>query len=182
MINVNALIVTFKRKELLSRVISSLVSQSYPVNKIVVIDNNSDDGTKELVFSLQKKNSILIEYHNTGSNLGGAGGFNFGFKKIKSEEYDYLWIMDDDLLPEHDCLDNLLKVAEADEEAIIQPTRYNIDGSCAEYSPVKFDMSSVFIAKPKRETVIEYLNKNNNDLIQIDGIPFEGPLIPKKNS
>ncbi|YCI30617.1 glycosyltransferase family 2 protein [Erwinia sp. PK3-005] len=180
MIRVNALIVTFKRKELLAKVISGVIQQSHKVNKIIIVDNNSNDGTQELVKDIQSASDIKIDYYNTGENLGGAGGFSYGFQKAMQETFDYLWIMDDDLLPSVNCLE--VMVASANENKIIQPIRYNLDGSCAEYSPTKFDLSSPFIMRPKKETVLDKVaEKNINEKeITIDGIPFEGPLIPHK--
>lgn len=179
MIRVNALIVTFKRKELLAKVIEGVIFQSYKLNKIIIIDNNSNDGTQELVSSIQAVSEIKIDYFNTGANLGGAGGFCYGFEKAMQEKFDYLWIMDDDLLPSVDCLEVML--ANANESKITQPIRYNLDGSCAEYSPTKFDLSSPFIMRPKKETVLDKMSMPNikaEEEIAIDGIPFEGPLIP----
>lgn len=41
-----------------------------------------------------------IFYFNTGRNLGGAGGFNFGVRKAYEAGYDYIWLMDDDTIVE----------------------------------------------------------------------------------
>lgn len=40
-----------------------------------------------------------ILYENTGENLGGAGGFNFGIRRAYEAGYDAIWIMDDDTYP-----------------------------------------------------------------------------------
>ncbi|EOU9539648.1 glycosyltransferase [Cronobacter dublinensis] len=179
MVKVYALIVTFKRKELLKKVVESVLSQTHAPSKVIVVDNNSNDGTEAVVAQLKSLSSIEIEYQNTGANLGGAGGFAFGFNHVLSDDFDYLWIMDDDLLPKQNCLEKLLSCASNNQ--IIQPARFNLDGTCAEYSPIKFDLASPFLLHPKIETVkdhIESLQCNDSE-IQIEGIPFEGPLIPR---
>ena len=50
----------------------------------------------EIEYELTRKN---VKYINTGSNLGGAGGFSFGIKQAVQQKYEYLWIMDDDTMP-----------------------------------------------------------------------------------
>lgn len=172
-----ALVVTYKRKELLEKVIQGLLDQTYPISDILIVDNNSSDGTKELVESYSNENTNIL-YFNTGANLGGAGGFSFGFQKAMDYNFDYLWIMDDDLLPSHSCLETL--VSASDENTISQPIRLNTDNSCAEYSPVIFDMDSIFLVRPKRCSVIDYIKNNKSEKIPLQGIPFEGPLIPRK--
>ena len=80
-----AVVVTYKRKNLLEQVLNGLLCQTYPLSKIIVVDNNSLDGTEDIVTKIQLDNvgsACEIDYHNTFSNLGGAGGFEFGFKTL----------------------------------------------------------------------------------------------------
>lgn len=177
MVKVYALIVTFKRKELLKEVVERVINQTYPLSKVVVVDNNSNDGTEAVIAQLKSNSPVEIEYQNTGANLGGAGGFSYGFNHVLNDEFDYLWIMDDDLLPENNCLEMML--ISANNNQIIQPARFNLDGTCAEYSPIKFDLASPFLLHPKIETVKDRIDSVQGNEIQIEGIPFEGPLIPK---
>lgn len=173
--DVVAVIVTYNRKELLGKVIDAVTNQSYPLKKILIIDNDSSDGTKESVLD---KLSSVVDYINTGGNLGGAGGFHFGFQEAKKYDYDYLWLMDDDLLPDRDCLQNLLNV---NNTGITQPMRFNIDGSCAEISPVEYDLASPFLINPKKSTVKDlYDSKPFFEPLIIAGVPFEGPLISRE--
>lgn len=50
----------------------------------------------------------IFFFHNTGSNLGGAGGFHYGMRWAVEANYDYLWVMDDDCFPKTDALEKLL--------------------------------------------------------------------------
>ncbi|KID06140.1 hypothetical protein PU00_02125 [Hafnia alvei] len=174
-----ALVVTYKRKELLSQVIEALVNQSHKLDAIIIVDNNSKDGTDVLVEGKRKEHTeCKISYFNTGANLGGAGGFSFGFDIVKEMQYDYLWLMDDDLSPEEYCLENLL---ETGNKGITQPMRLNLDGSCAEISPVIYDLINPFLINPKLCTVKDLFEKNQiNGPVDIAGVPFEGPLIARE--
>lgn len=102
-----AVIVTYNRKELLKECIEALLSQNYNNCNILVVDNASTDGTKEYIGSLLKNEKVI--YRNTGSNLGGAGGFNYGIKEAYMIGCDYIWVMDDDCIVHKDTLVELLK-------------------------------------------------------------------------
>lgn len=104
-----AVVVTYNRKELLVEAINALKSIDYVNLEILVIDNASTDGTKEYINDLV--DNIKIKYFNTGSNLGGAGGFNYGIKKAVEIGCDYIWIMDDDCIVRKDSLNPLLEKA-----------------------------------------------------------------------
>lgn len=107
--NVVALVVTYNRKKLLKESIDSLLGQSYPLSNIIVIDNNSSDGTEDLFRSGEYCGRLNIEYHKMEKNIGGAGGFHNGFEiAMRNKNFDFLWIMDDDVIPERDALEKLL--------------------------------------------------------------------------
>ncbi|ENI2388912.1 glycosyltransferase [Escherichia coli] len=171
-----AIIVTFKRKHLLCKVIESILNQTVKPMEIIIIDNNSNDGTREVVKKFFNNGRVNISYYNTGANLGGAGGFKIGIQKALERKSEYIWLMDDDLSPDEHCLEYLLDSVNS--STICQPMRLNVDSTCAEYSPTCYDLKSVFTLRPKRETVINFFNSKKDAQIDLHGIPFEGPLIP----
>lgn len=103
------IVVTYNRKELLKLNLKALMEQSYNDFDIIVVDNNSNDGTGEYVKGL---NNDRIKYFNTEKNIGGAGGFNYGVRKAIENKYDYAWLMDDDTIPEKDSLKSIMKKVE----------------------------------------------------------------------
>jgi len=102
---VDVIVVTYNRKTLLTECLDALQNQTYPVHKIIIIDNASTDGTKEVVEEKQYNN---LEYILMESNTGGAGGFYHGLKKGREEDCDWLWLMDDDTIPYPDSLEKLI--------------------------------------------------------------------------
>ena len=46
---VNAVVVTYNRLELLKLCIEKLLKQTYKLNKIIIVDNHSDDGTVDFL-------------------------------------------------------------------------------------------------------------------------------------
>ena len=102
-----AVVVTYNRLPLLQKCIEKLEGQTQPCD-IFVVDNASTDGTAVWLAERQSENTRL-RARNTGENLGGAGGFNYGMRWAVEAGYDYLWLMDDDCLPEPDALEKLLE-------------------------------------------------------------------------
>lgn len=109
-LRVAAVVVTYNRLPLLQQCLAALKAQTVPPAAVWVIDNASTDGTREAVLALDWPELI---YRNTGSNLGGAGGFACGMQQAASAGYDALWVMDDDTLPEPKALEMLLRADHA---------------------------------------------------------------------
>lgn len=91
-----AVVVTFNRKNLLKKCIEALQEQKN-LQSILIIDNNSTDGTSEYVNSIKCLNIVSIRLKE---NIGGAGGFaegiDYAFRELGA---DYVWLMDDDGVP-----------------------------------------------------------------------------------
>ena len=106
--NVTAVIVTYNRLSLLKESIKALLNQSKKINHLLIINNNSTDGTDKWLSTLKDKK---IEVINLEKNIGGAGGFNFAVKKFMTDFDDsFVWLMDDDTIPNKDALAELLKL------------------------------------------------------------------------
>jgi dTDP-4-dehydrorhamnose reductase len=103
-----AVVVTRNRFALLKRCIEALLSQTFRLKKIVVIDNASSDGTKQYLAEI---NDQRISVSFMSSNIGGAGGFNRGLAQAMETETDYFWLLDDDVIPRPDSLERLMEAA-----------------------------------------------------------------------
>lgn len=98
-----AVVVTYNRQILLANCINALRNQTRKIDKILVINNGSNDNTEEWL-SHQKD----IEFF-TQKNIGSGGGFNKGIQLAYEKQYDWIWLMDDDGFPKEDALENLLE-------------------------------------------------------------------------
>ena len=103
-----AIVVTYNRKELLKECIEALLDQDYKNCDVLVIDNASTDGTQEFIKRYIDDKKIF--YRNTGENLGGAGGFNYGLKEAYKIGCDFMWLMDDDCIVKKDSLTKFIEV------------------------------------------------------------------------
>ncbi len=105
-----AVVVTYNRKDCLIKNIQALLDQTDAKTDILIVDNASTDGTAEAVAPYLDGGQVI--YCNTGDNLGGAGGFNYGIRRAWELGYDYFWLMDDDVYPYPDALSRLIQAHE----------------------------------------------------------------------
>ncbi len=108
---VTAVVVTYNRFELLKENISALQNQSYKLHKIVIINNNSTDGTTEYL-NENYSNDEDFKIINLNKNIGGSGGFYEGIKEATKLGCDWVWIMDDDTIPTANSLEMLINRTE----------------------------------------------------------------------
>lgn len=114
--SVAAVVVTYNRKQLLLECLDCLEAQDLArlgdscELSVIVVDNASTDGTEEALEPYVT--SGRISYFNTGENLGGAGGFNYGMRVAVEAGHDYVWVMDDDCMAHPDTLRELLLAGE----------------------------------------------------------------------
>lgn len=115
---VEAVVVTFNRKEMLVKCLNAILNQTVKVDKVIIIDNCSTDDTIGLLTEHGYLNKEEIEFRRLNKNTGGAGGFYEGMKIARSMKPDWVWIMDDDVIPETTCLEELLKADEITTEDV----------------------------------------------------------------
>lgn len=107
--SVAAIVVTYNRKVLLKECLDSLLGQTVLVDAIVIVDNASTDGTAEFLRELGYLENPIIDYLLLPTNTGGAGGFHDGMKRGYDRGFDWLWLMDDDVIVLKDTFGKLLK-------------------------------------------------------------------------
>lgn len=104
--SIGVVIVTYNRLEKLKLTLLAYKNSLYRPEYILVIDNNSTDGTKEFLSKWEQQESIN-KVHRLSDNLGGSGGFYTGLKIAKELSADWIWLADDDAYPKEDCLLNI---------------------------------------------------------------------------
>lgn len=100
--SVAIIVVTYNRLKLLQEEIDALRKQSYTDYQIIVVNNGSTDDS--LSWLQQQKDLITI----TQENVGGAGGFFTGMKYAAEHDFEYCWVMDDDVICKPNALEELV--------------------------------------------------------------------------
>ncbi len=110
---IGAVIVTYNRINLLKECLDCVLNQSQEMDSVIVVNNNSDDGTKEYLDNLKDKR---VKPYHSDTNLGGAGGFHKALSIATKEDFDYILIIDDDAMIEKNYMKKIVKFAEKNEE------------------------------------------------------------------
>ncbi len=185
-----AVVVTFNRKELLIKCLDSLVAQSSKPQAIYVVDNNSTDNTEELLLqhnyigylpqkdtlSSQEitKDGIAIKYIRLPENLGGAGGFYEGVRQAYEDDYDWVWIMDDDAFPTTSCLENLEEYYDLEDTVALASLKVDLEGNVLYHHRGFFNFSH---GLPIQEHITDEDTKR--ELTDIDMASFVGLLVKR---
>ena len=90
---VSAVITTHNRKDLVVCAISSVLAQSYKNIELFVIDDASQDGTRELLEELSQNEGFSYIYISPQESKGGNYARNLG---IKASHGEYVAFLDDD--------------------------------------------------------------------------------------
>lgn len=93
---VSVIITTFNRKEYLQDAVASILKQNYSNLEIVIVDDNSDDGTDQLINEHYKDN-FNLKYQRNHQNMGPAYSRKLAFETLSDGNY-ILFLDDDDYL------------------------------------------------------------------------------------
>ena len=108
-----AVVVTFNRRDLVTRLLGAIAAGNVVPAEVVVVDNASTDGTAEAIRTGDW--GLPVHLVALEENTGGAGGFDIGTRTAYERGADLIWLMDDDGTPRPDCLELLLpRMAEHD--------------------------------------------------------------------
>jgi len=114
-------LLTFERTHLLRAAVESVLGQTRPPDHVIVIDN----GTRAAEVLFDEVSDGRLEVLTTGDNLGPAGGYAFGFEHALIAGADKIWVVDDDDIPDQDCLAHLLEKSEGND--VVFPLQFKPD-------------------------------------------------------
>ena len=160
---VTVVIVTYNRLALLQECIEALRGQSRRLDRILVVNNGSTDGTKQWLDT----QADLTVIHQ--ANLGGAGGFHTGVKSAHENKADFVWIMDDDTIPEPTALDALLDAYHLVGEAGFVCSRVVFENG------VDANQPTLERFRDRRTAITKYLKSG---IIEVESCSFVSVLIP----
>jgi rhamnosyltransferase len=95
---------TFNAADIIEQTIEALQRQTRPLDAILLVDNDSRDGTLDRTFP---ENVVVIR---NGANVGPSGAIPVGFRWALENKFDWIWVLDDDSAPEPEALAALLEL------------------------------------------------------------------------
>ncbi len=123
------IIVTYNGMKWIEESIQSLLSSALKV-AIIIVDNNSADGTVSFIKEKYNEDVFLIE---SKENLGFGKGNNIGISYALKNDAEYVFLLNQDAFVENDTLEKLVKVANNNPEfGIISPIHLNSEGTALE--------------------------------------------------
>ncbi len=125
---VSIIIVNYNGKDLLKECLDSVLAQSYGDFEIVLVDNNSTDGSVEYVEG--NYNDSRLRLVKANDNYGFAGGNNLGYKHVKGE---YVVLLNNDTMVSRDWLKCLVEAIEKDENTGMVQSLVITEGIPAEH-------------------------------------------------
>lgn len=151
--------------------IESLLNLKYQPFHILVIDNNSSDNSGK---QLDKEfDSVDVIYND--QNLGFGGGINVGIKYALSQDADYIWVLNNDIICEDDILEELITKMESNMNiGVITPEvrKYpNTDEVWFEQGSINYRTGSISHTNYKGNTNQKSL------LLENDYVPFCSALV-----
>lgn len=165
-------VVTYNRADMLRGLLDGLTKLDEPADAVIVVNNASTDHTAQVLAEAITPNLQVID---SPENLGGAGGFHLGTKAAVEQGWDRLYLIDDDVVPAHDCLEVLL----AQDEDCLFSVREDKNGNLIELAALKFDLRNPLAIKPKTASVMDTYPTRDAlpERVAVENVAFEGFMI-----
>ncbi len=170
-ISICAVVATFNRKAVLTACLTALLSQSRPLDEIILIDNASTDGTEEFV----KVEFSQVTYVKLSENTGSAGGFGEGLRRAYEKGHDWIWVMDNDAVPLADALEKLASSPAmlVDKVYAVASTVMDGDGRILHWHRNLFDSRTL------KETPVDAAGYKD-DYFEVDTAGWTGLLVSRR--
>jgi len=111
-------ILNYNGKDCIKNCLASVFNSDYPNFEVVVVDNDSKDGSFELAKDLFQK----AHYIKNPANLGFSAGNNIGIRFALEKMTDYIFLFNNDAIMERNSLSALMEESEKiPEVGIVSP-------------------------------------------------------------
>lgn len=192
MSKISVLIITYrKRFNFLSKVVNAVINNPHLFELVIV--NNASDDSKEI--NNLKNNSSKIKIINFEKNIGSAGGYSAGLEYIRDTQCDYVFLLDDDNVPESGFVEKFLddiKTIGLD-KIVVLGNRHNLKNSQDYFykdekisEKIPSTLFEVFSLKKIKHFInlLFGINKQNNSkkifkpIVEVEAFAFGGAFLP----
>jgi GT2 family glycosyltransferase len=148
---ISAVVISYNGKEFIPECLRTLQEDIKEFcHELIIIDNHSTDGTIEIIERDFPKTTLI----KNPKNLGFAKAVNQG---IKQAQYEYIWILNQDIRVQKGCLQTLLNYySEHNDTGMVGPRFIGFDGSLQKqcrrfprYHTILFELFSLSRIFPK---------------------------------
>ncbi|MDY7008421.1 MAG: tetratricopeptide repeat protein [Cyanobacteriota bacterium] len=118
---VSIIIPTYNRKEILAKTLAAITHQTYPKHliEIIVADDGSTDGVEEIILKYEKYLELIhVRQQDRGYRLCAVR--NLG---IRTSKHEHLILLDCDLIPEPQFVEELMKYLHVTDKAVLMAHR-----------------------------------------------------------
>lgn len=174
-----SVVVTYNRFDKLKLTVEKTLDED--VDFFIIVNNASTDGTKEWLDTLT---DCRLKVIHLDENIGGAGGFNVGFKEVVENcDADWLVCYDDDAYPQSGTIEKFKSLTLNQTVGSIASAVYLPDGKIAEMNRpslnpfwhVKRFFSTAF--KGRDGFHVSDKQYEDRDFIEVDASSFVGYFV-----
>jgi len=132
-----SIVVTYNGIQWIDRCLCSLINSTIST-KVLVVDNNSTDGTQEVI----RYRFPSVELIEPDQNLGFGKANNIGLTRALTEKADFVFLLNQDAWIDPDTIEKLVE-AQNSEYAIISPIHLNGQGDSLDFAFAKYILNSL---------------------------------------
>ena len=116
------IVLNYNGANVIRQCLSSVFKNEYPNFEVVVVDNNSKDGSFELAKSDFSKAHFILNLENLGFSAGNNVGIRFALERTA----EYVLLLNNDAEVDKDFLSRLIEASQKNEKAgILSPVVFN---------------------------------------------------------
>lgn len=139
---VSVVVLSYNRPALLREALASVAAQTHAPHEVIVVDNPSGASGEVARVVAEFGRAALVR---NATNEGYAGGMNRGVERAAGE---YVFLTEDDIVLERDCLRRLLSYAEEDPSAgLTGPLIYNKTAGTIRCAGGEFELGGIYRRK-----------------------------------
>lgn len=166
------IIVTYNATPWIGACLESLKKQSYLEYTVYVIDNNSNDGTREYILS----NFPWITLLTNSQNLGFAAGNNCAMKYAFKEDCEYVVLLNQDTVVEQNFIEEGVRILTKKEVGFASPKLLYKSNKKIWWAGSKLFRGKELYLRPFFQ-IAQHISKKEEDVGQFAGV-FETDYIP----
>ena len=165
-------IVTYNAMQWAERCFESL-RKSTIVPDVFVVDNGSTDGTQEYI----QQNYPEVKFIQSKENLGFGKANNMGMQYALDNDYDYVYLLNQDAWVMHDTFEKLIEISQKHPEyGILSPFQMNADMKHIDVNFIKY----VFSWKSNPDIFNDVYNETVNEIYPVSVVMAAHWLVTKR--